>query len=141
MAGRWSTARLPLLPSQAFDHARQHHARIATLPATSSPLPALRPLAAEPQDASGSIEGRVLRLCGLPTAHLYRHVLLLSCPNKVLETMAEKQGYKKAIAPKSNGEFFGGFHAGQFLRGAPLETFYVEEPPLKVSGRESLYVM
>lgn len=93
---------------------------------------AMPSVAVEAGDSEGHIDASVLRLCGLPTTHLYHRVMLLSAPNFVLESMAEKLGFKTTIAPDSSGGFFSGFKAEQFLRGAPLEPFYLENPPIKV---------
>eukprot|EP00736_Rhodelphis_marinus_P007211 Rmarinus@m.17409 len=53
--------------------------------------------------------------------------MLIGAPNKTLEHRAELLKMRKIVQPRGDGTFVGGFLPSMFLRGGPIQEFWVED--------------
>ncbi|KAK3267624.1 hypothetical protein CYMTET_23833 [Cymbomonas tetramitiformis] len=63
---------------------------------------------------------------GREAGYMQPRMLLLAAPNNFLARRAEVCELHKLVLPQQDGAFVGGFVPEQFLRGGPLQPYYVQ---------------
>eukprot|EP00854_Cymbomonas_tetramitiformis_P026707 gene26707-32810_t len=77
---------------------------------------------------------------GREAGYMQPRMLLLAAPNNFLARRAEVCELHKLVLPQQDGAFVGGFVPEQFLRGGPLQPYYVQTKNISVTAQRALAV-